>query len=193
MIFKSSVNWKKVTEQLPEPDQECLVWTGHYMYVSTADFYSEEVIASWPEDQREAIRKTKGRFSEFGQKNYFDDEKVFWAPIPLAPGEENPPPPDPFEGMISKDVYLKQGEYTIGIHAIGYPGPYTYTEQALDGTRTEKTDDFQQMEIWGNEYNEQFQMIGRGSFRVHERFDVAVREFEKEGWVRIEGPKKDNA
>jgi hypothetical protein len=189
-MFKQSVVWNKVTEVLPEAGREYLVWTGRGMLVSDADFYDEEYLSNIPASMIEDYKKSVGYFQEFGHKYYFDDEKVHWSELPLAPGEENPSQPDPMDGMVSRDAYLTKDGTIIGIHAIGYPEPYEWTEVALDGTETQKTSDFMQMEIWGNEYDENHQMLGRGSFRVFDQFESEVKNWEADGWVRREGPKK---
>jgi hypothetical protein len=200
-VYKQSVIWNNVTEIPPPKGRDLLVWTGSYMIVADADYYDEKSlkdnadIVNSPHlqlSERDKLHflNCKGRFVEFGKKHYFDNPKVWWSELPLAPGEHNPPYPDPFEGMISKDAYLKKDGVIVGIHAIGHPGLYEWVNVAADGTETKHTSDFMQMEIWGNEYDENHQMLGRGSFRVFDHFENEVRNWEADGWVRYEGPKK---
>lgn len=141
------------------------------MFISHAEFWPEGDLVLWPD-----LKESKGRFKDFGLNAYFNDPKVQWSPIPLAPGEKNPPLPDPFEGMVGKDIYLKKDDTIIGLHAIGDVDPN-------DGT-------FYQMEIWGNEYDNEHNMLGRGSFRVFQPLEDAAKEFEADGFVRFEGPKR---
>lgn len=207
MIHKPSVHWQKITEVLPEPDQECLVWTGHYMIVATAHFYDDRQRKEYAnlaidskfvftEKEKLSLINCRGRFVEFGQNHYFDDPKVQWSPVPLAPGEENPPLPDPFEGMEEKSVYLKKYDPVaihttiIGLHAIGYPEPHEYDIIELDGTKTRMKSDFMAMEAWGNQYDEDHKMLG-GSFRLGTtNIEEEAKELEKDGWVIYEGPKR---
>lgn len=173
-MFKKSVVWNKITEVLPEAGREYLVWTGRGMLVSDADFYDEEFLCRIPQSMVEEYKKSKGYFQEFGHKYYFDDEGVYWSELPLAPGEQNPPQPNPMESMVARDVYLKKDSQIVGIHAIG---------EEFDGQ-------FMQMEIWGNEYDENHQMLGRGSFRVFGELEREAQDWEADGWVRYEGPKR---
>lgn len=190
MSFKATLDWKKVTEQIPEPDRDYLVWTGSFMVVGTPHIYDEEFLANIPENLKEDFRKAKGKFVGDMGKFYFDDEKVYYSELPLAPGEKEPELPDPFEGMISKDAYFKKDGSIIGIHAIGHPGPHEYDLHGLDGSVTKIKTDFMQMEIWGNEYDDEHNMQGRGSFRVFNEFNIVVKDLIEEGWVQYEGPKK---
>lgn len=92
-----------------------------------------------------------------------------------------------YDEFDSKDIYLKKDDQIIGLHAIGYEGPYNYTLSDIDGTVKEIETDFQEIEKWGNEYDENYKMIGKGSFRV---FDLTIedtaKEMEADGWVRFE-------
>jgi hypothetical protein len=90
------------------------------------------------------------------------------------------------EALDSKDIYLRKGNEIVGLHAIGLKGPYDLTISGLDGSEQQVTLDFQSFEMWGNEYDEHFNILGRGSFRVfHYCLDMAAEEWEKEGWVRF--------
>ncbi len=89
-----------------------------------------------------------------------------------------------------KDIYLSKDGQIIGIHAVGYFGEHEYDLLSIDGTLTKVSTDFDQMEIWGNEYDEEHNMIGRGSFRVHGTFNDVVAELEMDGWVKREPPDK---
>ena len=193
-MHKPSVHWQRIVDVLPEPNQECLVWTGHYMYVSGAHFHDQEMVAREEADigkeWGEFMRASKGCFEEFGQKHYFDDKEVQWSPVPLAPGEQNPPQPDPMDQFDSKDIYLKKDDVIVGLHAIGHRMPYEYDLHHADGSVTREKTDFMQLEVWGNEYDENHQMLGRGSFRVHDEIELAAKEFEADGFVRYKGPKK---
>lgn len=89
--------------------------------------------------------------------------------------------------LIGWDIYLKKENEIIGLHAIGYPGPYVYELQHLDGSREQKTSHIMTMEQWGNEYDSEYNMLGRGSFRVFSLdIEEAAKEFEADGWVRFE-------
>lgn len=99
---------------------------------------------------------------------------------------ENQPEP----AMDSKDIYLTKNGEIIGLHAIGYAGPYEYDLVKLDGTTERKKDDFMQIEVWGNEYDKNHNMLGRGSFRVFQNLEAEAKDFEADGWVRCEAPKK---
>lgn len=90
----------------------------------------------------------------------------------------------------SKDIYLTKNGEIIGLHAIGHAGPYEYDLVKLDGTTERKKDDFMQVEVWGNEYDKNHNMLGRGSFRVHQNIEEEAKGFEADGWVRCEAPKK---
>lgn len=91
----------------------------------------------------------------------------------------------------SKDIYLKspKGEI-VGLHAVGHKEPYTFTLRHLDGKEEQITTDFMELEKWGNEYDENLIMQGRGSFRV---FDLTIehtaKAFEEDGWIRFEREK----
>ncbi len=88
----------------------------------------------------------------------------------------------------SRDIYLRNGNRVLGLHSIGYPGEYRYTKIDFDGTETECVDDFQAIEVWGNEYlnDSKFEMQGRGSFRIHDNVNDFAKDLEAEGWVRFE-------
>lgn len=89
--------------------------------------------------------------------------------------------------LIGWDIYLKKDGEIIGLHAVGYPGPYEYTLTHLDGTIEEKTSHIMTMEQWGNEYDSEYNMLGRGSFRVFSLdIEEAAKELEADGWVRFE-------
>lgn len=199
------VNWNKVTEVSPPEGRNLLVWTGKSMIVSEAHYYDEhtrreyaalaaDALSPWfSEKDRKHMINCTGRFMEFGASYCFDDPDVCWAELPLEPGKEHidlVPLEDPWAGMISKDAYLTKEGTIIGIHAFGEPGPYEWIEVALDGTETKKQSNFMQAEIWGNEYDEEHNMLGRGSFRVHGQFEIVVKEFEADGWIQREAPKK---
>lgn len=90
----------------------------------------------------------------------------------------------------SKNIYLKKDDQIVGLHAVGHAEPYTFTLRHLDGTEEEITTDFMEIEKWGNEYTPDYEIKGRGSFRV---FDLTIehtaKAFEEEGWVRFEREK----
>lgn len=90
------------------------------------------------------------------------------------------------DDLHEKSIYLRKDNEIIGLHAIGYSGPYTYTFVHLDGTEETKTDDFQQIECWGNEYDKEFNILGKGSFRVFHKINEAASLFESDGWIRFE-------
>ena len=82
------VKWIKVTDQLPEPDKEYLIWTGTCMLVSYAEFYLEEDYEHIPAEFHDSLKRSKGYFREFGQKYYFDDERVQYTELPRPPRGE---------------------------------------------------------------------------------------------------------
>ena len=92
--------WKRITEYKPVPNQQVLVYDRGSMYVSSADFYDEQTLAMYREmgmnqprflsdkdwrSQRDHYLNCLGCFSEFVQKSYFDDPKVFWMELPEEP------------------------------------------------------------------------------------------------------------
>ena len=94
--------WKRITEIKPEPGQEVIVCVLYpsgstNMYISTADFYDERQRAEYrtmaesldPNNSmyrfKEHYLNCEGRFSEFGQNNYFDEKNVFWMELPEGP------------------------------------------------------------------------------------------------------------
>lgn len=84
---------------------------------------------------------------------------------------------------------IKKGDEIIGLHAMDYEEPYEFTLTHIDGSSEIIKTDFMELEKWGNEYNKNSEMIGRGSFRL---FDLTIehsaKAFEDEGWTRFEGP-----
>jgi hypothetical protein len=99
--------------------------------------------------------------------------------------------------MDSKTIYLRtkigvSDIYSIvGLHAIGHAGPYEWDHHHLDGTVERKTSNFMALETWGNEYDDDHNMLGRGSFRLHTSdIEQYAKEMEVEGWERYEGPKR---
>jgi hypothetical protein len=87
----------------------------------------------------------------------------------------------------SKDIYLKKGEEIVGLHSIGHKGPYTYTKiNPFEGTEVEVTTDFMAIESWGNEYDSEYNMLGKGSFRIFCDIEEAAKSFEADGWTRFE-------
>jgi hypothetical protein len=95
------------------------------------------------------------------------------------------------EGISSRELYLqnKTGEI-IGIHAVGYEGLYQYTLEDTDGKQIKKDADFQILDIWGNKYDKDYNMIG-GSFRVfYIDWDEMKKDMLEDGeWTEIKrGP-----
>lgn len=93
-----------------------------------------------------------------------------------------------FVGMWCKDIYLKKGEDIVGLHAIGEKDA-VWTAIDIHGNRSEQKG-FMQHEQWGNEYDDNHKMLGRGSFRIFGDIEEAAIEMEKDGWVSYEGPKR---
>jgi len=93
------------------------------------------------------------------------------------------------EQMICKTIYLRKGDSIVGLHATGYEGPEEFELHHLDGAVEVVKTDFIELEKWGNEYDKDFNIKGRGSFRV---FDVtlehAAKQFEAEGYIRFIRP-----
>lgn len=92
----------------------------------------------------------------------------------------------------SKDIYLRKGTEVVGLHSIGHAIPYEYVLIELDGTKINKKTDFMPLETWGNQYDANYNIVGRGSFRVHQFIEDEAAEFEANGWTRFER-KLDNA
>lgn len=94
-----------------------------------------------------------------------------------------------FEGMEAWDIYLKNlnGEI-IGLHAVGEPNG-EWDVHGLDGSVTRKKG-FNAMERWGNNYDDNHKMLGRGSFRVHDDIEKVAKELVEDGWITYEGPTK---
>lgn len=87
----------------------------------------------------------------------------------------------------SWNIYLKKDDEIVGLHAFGISGPYEFTLTHLDGREEIIKTNFQTFEQWGNEYDKNFNMIGRGSFRVFSLdIEEAAKDMEKDGWVRFE-------
>ena len=90
----------------------------------------------------------------------------------------------------SKNIYLKKDNMIVGLHAIGIDGPYTYTMDN-NGIKSEITTDFETLESWGNEYDENHNMLGRGSFRLNViNIEDYAKDLVLDGWVIYEGPKR---
>lgn len=86
----------------------------------------------------------------------------------------------------SKDIFLKKGNEIVGLHAIGYAEDNEMEVYELDGSITLYKTDFVELEKWGNCYDKNLNMVGLGSFRVHNlTIEHAATEFEKEGWTRF--------
>lgn len=95
----NQTKWNKVTELPPPEDIDLLVWTGSYMIVSSAHYYSEKQRKDYADmaiacsfmvlSEREKLHymNCRGRFIEFGTNHYFDDPKVYWAELPSPPTE----------------------------------------------------------------------------------------------------------
>lgn len=101
------------------------------------------------------------------------------------------------EEMDSKDIFLRKkiGVYEIysivGLHAIGHAGPYPHTIHHLDGTVEERVGNFDTLEAWGNEYNDEQNIPGRGSFHLNTHdIEEYARDMVVEGWEIYEGPKR---
>jgi hypothetical protein len=91
------------------------------------------------------------------------------------------------DGLDEKSIYLRRDAEIIGLHSVGYSGHYEYMLIELDETEVLKTSDFMPLQSWGNEYDENYNMVGRGSFRLNTDFieDVA-KDLESDGWVIFE-------
>lgn len=90
-----------------------------------------------------------------------------------------------------KDIFLKKDKEIIGLHAVGHHELHIITVVGLDGERFEIETDFMELEKWGNEYDENLKMIGKGSFRVFSlTLEHAAEEMELDGWVRFEPKSK---
>jgi hypothetical protein len=92
------------------------------------------------------------------------------------------------EALDTKNIYLTKDGRIVGLHAVGYSVSYTYDIIELDGSRSTITTDFMALEKWGNEYDDKHNMLGRGSFRVHQDIEEEAKDFESDGWVRCLAP-----
>lgn len=89
--------------------------------------------------------------------------------------------------MDTKDIYLKKGEAIIGLLAIRTKGPRTVTAIGSDGVERQETLDFDEIEMWANEYDSNFKMITRYKFSLLDfNLEKEVKHFEDGGWVRFE-------
>jgi len=158
-------------------------WTGDYdAYLNVQKL---EQIQLFPQEptwaEREEEERLKAEFLEYRKQIAAKDPTI-------TLGEE----------WDSKDIYLTTTladgtKQIVGLHAIGHAQEYTYTEIGLNNERTEVTTGFSAIETWGNEYDENHNMLGRGSFRLHSHdLDKTVKEWESEGWVRCEKPGAKN-
>lgn len=87
----------------------------------------------------------------------------------------------------TKSIYLKKDGQIIGLHAIGYNDDYKFDLYDKDGTVQRIKTDFNEYEKWGNYYNDSYEMIGRGSFRVFApTLEHAAKELLDDGWIRFE-------
>src|SRR3989442_381436 len=93
----------------------------------------------------------------------------------------------PFNGLQEKSIYLKKDKEIIGLHAIGEPDS-EWNLIKLDGSRVGQKG-FKQHEQWGNHYDENHNMLGRGSFRIFDDIEETAKELEIDGWIVYEGPK----
>lgn len=160
-------------------EQSTADWTGEYeAYLDIRELEPLRLIPQEPTwQEREEAEQLKASFLEYRKKRAALDPTI-------TLGDE----------WDSKDVYLTMtlpdGEkQIIGLHAIGHAQEYTYTEIGRDNSRTEVTTGFAAIETWGNSYDENHNMLGRGSFRLHSHdLDKMVKECESEGWVRCERP-----
>ncbi|PWU11643.1 MAG: hypothetical protein C5B47_00615 [Verrucomicrobia bacterium] len=99
---------------------------------------------------------------------------------------QDAPQKEKIPDLDSKDIYLREGDRIVGLHAIGYAEPTELKVHEFDGSTTIVKTDFIELEKWGNNYNEKLEKIGRGSFRI---FDLTIehtaKAYEEEGWVRF--------
>lgn len=114
--------------------------------------------------------------SEIGELKTF--ALVGFESLTETPTPEEQPPYD------EMSVYLKKDNEIVGIHAIGEKDT-SWQVHELDGTITQRKG-FQAMDIWGNQYNSDLKMIGKGSFRVHNDIETEVNSWKADGWVAFE-------
>lgn len=89
--------------------------------------------------------------------------------------------------LDSLDIYLKKDDQIIGLHAIGYAGPYEYTYTDIDGNVTQKTSNFQALDTWGNNYNNKYEMFAPGSFRIDTNdLEEESRLYAGAGWIEFD-------
>jgi hypothetical protein len=88
-----------------------------------------------------------------------------------------------FEELDSKSIYLKKdGEFGfIGLHSVG-ESDVEWIEIDFDGNEHSRKG-FRAHESWGNEYDNDHVMIGRGSFRVFQDIEVVAQEMVQDGWI----------
>lgn len=82
------------------------------------------------------------------------------------------------------NIFLRKDDEIVGLHCIGEKDK-DYEVMELDGTITQRHG-FLAEESWGNYYDEDYNIKGRGSFRVFEDIEILAEEFEADGWVRFE-------
>lgn len=111
--------WKRAIYHLPPEGIDLLVcYHGGHMMVSAAEYYSEESKDIFRQLVKEGKMKAEdaeclGKFSEFGQKVYFDDPDVYWMELPDPPKEINELTPIQGKQMEEEQVEApKYGEMT---------------------------------------------------------------------------------
>jgi acyl carrier protein len=112
--------------------------------------------------------------------DYLAHDEYFWE-------EEKDSSVKEFEdGLDSLDIYLRRGTEIVGLHAVGFNEPHSYILEYENGKIETIQTNFRELQKWGNEYDENFNMIGRGSFRI---FDISIenvaKEMELDGWVVV--------
>jgi hypothetical protein len=93
--------WINILDSRPEHGQDCLYYYRGVMGVGRAEIFSQ--MTRWWQDPNVELTELDeikyqqedaeniGRFKEFGKSYYFDNENLYWMPVPLPPkkGGEN--------------------------------------------------------------------------------------------------------
>lgn len=134
--------WKRAVYNLPPKDKSLLVcYAGGHMMVSVAEYYNEESKDIFRQLAKEGKMtpeeaECEGRFSEFGQKVYFDDPEVYWMELPEPPKETNTLKPitqgKQVEDEISEDEIPSNGELTTKELAKHFKEPVVPMERGAD-------------------------------------------------------------
>lgn len=80
-------------------------------------------------------------------------------------------------------IYLFKDNCLIGLFGIGDANS-SWILVGLDGSK-QTISGFNAMEKWGNEYDWDGNMLGRGSFRLNYDFETEINQYKNEGWIEV--------